>query len=242
MIKSVQQTITPSSSSLSSLSSTLSSSSLFKPSSSSTLSPSPSSSHSSSPSSSPSPSLFLTSVSHTSTMSLHPTSNPITTRLTTPSPVAVTTTQTTMSKETPVDISFKVWSSSIQVMGTNQYKEISLRISDMTSIHLVSTLSHSSLLPIATPVPSLGNISKYSASLAETATPPPPPVVSGSNGRSHSLLAGVIGSAVGVVGVLMGVCIGLLVVIVALLKRRSLSSCSSIKSTYRTCEYNVIAF
>ena len=165
-------------------------------------------------------------------MSLHPTSNPITTRVTSPSPVAVTTTQTTMSKENPVDISFKVLSSSIQVMGTDQYKEISLRISDMTSIHSVSTLSHSSLLPIATPVPSL----------AETVTPPPSPVVSGSDGGSHSLLATVIGSAVGVVGVLMGVCIGLLVAIVALLKRRSLSSCGSIKGTYRTCEYNVIVF
>ena len=177
-----------------------------------------------------------------STMSLHPTSNPITSRVTTLSPVAVTTSQTTMSKESPVDISFKVLSSSIQVMGTDQYKGISLRISDMTSIHLFSTLSHSSLLPIATPVPSLGDISKHSTSLAETATPPPLPVVSGSDGRSQSLLAIVIGSAVGVVGVLMGVCIGLLLMIVALLKRRSLSSCSSIKSTYRTCECNVMAF
>lgn len=175
-------------------------------------------------------------------MSLHPTSNPITSRVMTPSPVAVTTSQTTMSKESPVDISFKVLSSSIQVMGTDQYKGISLRISDMTSIHLFSTLSHSSLLPIATPVPSLGDISKHSTSLAETATPPPLPVVSGSDGRSQSLLAIVIGSAVGVVGVLMGVCIGLLLMIVALLKRRSLSSCSSIKSTYRTCECNVMAF
>ena len=166
-------------------------------------------------------------------MSLHPTSNPITTRVTSPSPVAVTTTQTTMSKENPVDISFKVLSSSIQVMGTDQYKEISLRISDMTSIHSVSTPS---------PVPSLGDISKYSTSLAETATPPPPPVVSGSDGRSHSLLAIVIGSAVGVVGVLMGACIGLLVAIVALLKRRPLSSCGSIKGTYRTCEYNIVVF
>ncbi|XP_019849351.1 PREDICTED: ephrin type-B receptor 3-like isoform X2 [Amphimedon queenslandica] len=77
-------------------------------------------------------------------------------------------------------------------------------------------------------------------------TPPPSsssPVISttsagSSHGRSGSLLPIIIGSAVGVVGVLIGLCIGLLFVIVWLAKRRSLASTSNFGAAYRTCTPN----
>ena len=129
-----------------------------------------------------------------------------------------------MTKEETLDTSV---SKTIQNMRTDLFTSTSSNKPDNTNIHHI-TLTQS-FTPLLSTSPSVGTVlpSSSPSSISTSAEP--------SDGHTGSLLPIIIGSVVGVVGILLGVCIGLLFVNLWLVKRRSLASTGNFGAAYRTC-------